>query len=130
AFQPVLWESNDDWDGHVEQVWFRGAHGDVGGQLAGYPEARPLTNIPLTWMLSRLEACELPLPENWRSRFPTDVDAPWVGTWRGWGKYFLARKKRVVGTDPSEAIHHTAKDRAEKYGLPVAPSEVGIATAV
>ena len=130
AFQPVLWECEDDWDGHVEQVWFRGAHGDVGGQLTGFLPARPLSNIPLTWMLSRLEFCELPLPKNWRSRFPTDVDAPWVGTWRGWGKYFLAREKRVVGADPSEAIHPTAKDRAEIYGLPVAASEAGVATAV
>ncbi len=130
AFQPVLWECKDDWDGHVEQVWFPGAHGDVGGQLGSFLPARPLSNIPLSWMLSRLEACELPLPKDWRARFPTEPEAPSVGTWRGWGKYFLARKKRVVGTDPSEAIHPTAQDRAEKFGLPVAASEFGIATAI
>ena len=130
AFQPVLWECKDDWEGHVEQVWFRGAHGDIGGQITGYLAARPLSNIPLTWMLSRLEACALPLPDNWRERFPTDPDAPWVGTWHGWGKYFLARKKRVVGVDRSEAIHPSVKDRAEKFGLPVAPSEARIATVV
>lgn len=32
---------------HVEQVWFRGAHSDVGG---GYPETE-LSDIPLKWML-------------------------------------------------------------------------------
>ena len=70
------------------------ALGDVGGQLSGFDEARPFANIPLVWMVEKLEACALPLPEDWRSRFPTDPDAPHVGSWRGWGKYFVARRKR------------------------------------
>jgi hypothetical protein len=28
-----------------------------------------------------------------------------VGTTRGWGMWFLLRRKRRVGRDPSEAIH-------------------------
>ena len=59
-------------------------------------------------MLDRAELCGLGLPENWRERFPTDAFAPAVGTWRGWGKYFLYRSRRVIGTDPSESIHPTA----------------------
>lgn len=119
AFNPVLWTSEPGFDGHVEQVWFPGSHGDVGGQLTGFYPARPLTNIPLVWMVEKLDRCGLTLPPDWRSRFPTDADAPRVGTWRGWGKYFLARKKRVVGADPSESIHPSAGDRADRYGLSV-----------
>ncbi len=107
AFAPVLWESLDDFEGHVEQVWFRGSHGDVGGQLTGRDGARPLSNIPLVWMLEKAEGCGLTLPEDWRARFPTDPEARPVGTFRGWGKYFLFRHRRVVGADPSEAIHPT-----------------------
>ena len=116
AFQPVLWESPPDHDGVVEQVWFHGSHGDIGGQLTGFEEARPLSNIPLVWMLEKLESSDMPLPENWRRRFPTDPDAPSVGTWRGWGKFFLARKKRVVGTDRSESLHPTAVGRSRRAG--------------
>ncbi len=108
AFEPVLWDTPDDHPGHVEQLWFRGSHGDVGGQLAGYLPARPLANIPLTWMLEKAEASGLVLSADWRQRYPTDANAPSSGSWRGWGKYFVLRRKRVVGRDPSEALHPSA----------------------
>jgi len=114
AFAPVLWQCPPDFPGDVEQVWFRGSHSDIGGQLGGFEAARPLSNIPLVWMLERLERCGLPLPEGWRKRFPTDPDAPTVGSWRGWGKYFLARRKREVGLDPSESIHPSALGRSRR----------------
>ena len=82
----------------------------------GFGDARPLSNIPLTWMLDKLEHCDVALPTGWRARFPVDADAPSVGTWRGWGKYFLARKKRVIGQDPSEAVHPTAVGRSRRAG--------------
>lgn len=114
AFAPVLWACPPDHPGRVEQLWFRGSHGDIGGQLAGYRNARPLSNIPLVWMLSKLEQCDLPLPEGWRLRLPMDPDAKSVGTTRGWGKYFLARKKRVIGKDSSESLHPSAVGRSPR----------------
>ncbi|MDO9526961.1 MAG: DUF2235 domain-containing protein [Gemmobacter sp.] len=108
VFAPVLWDCPPGWEGNVEQVWFRGAHGDIGGQLGGYTPARPLSNIPLVWMLDKAETCGLPLPEDWRSRFPIDSHAPMIGTWREWGKIFLGRRPRVVGRDSSERIHPSA----------------------
>jgi len=76
AFAPVLWDCPPGWEGNVEQVWFRGAHGDVGGQVGDMHQARPLANIPLVWMLDRAEAVGLPLPMGWRGRFATDATAP------------------------------------------------------
>ncbi len=119
AFMPVLWTTPDDHPGHVEQVWFAGGHGDVGGQLTGSYASRPFSNIPLTWMLGKLDACGLPLPADWRARFPTDIDAPRVGAWRGWGRLFLARRNRVVGADPSESLHPSALGAARSTGLPL-----------
>lgn len=109
VFEPVLWACPAQYPGHVEQVWFRGAHGDIGGQLGGFERARPLANIPLVWMLERAESCGLPLPQGWRLRFYTDPDAPSVGTWRGWGKIFLLRRTRIVGSDGSERLHESAR---------------------
>ncbi|GAB4390225.1 MAG: DUF2235 domain-containing protein [Albidovulum sp.] len=118
AFDPILWETGaGDWKGRVEQRWFRGSHGDVGGQLSGFAAARPLSNIPLVWMLSRAEACGLPLPEGWRMAFPTDPAAPSVGTWGGWGKLFLLRARRKVGRDPSEVIDESALEGRRESGL-------------
>lgn len=107
AFAPVLWTRPPGWRGVMEQVWFRGTHGDVGGMLGSFQQARPLANIPLVWMVERLEACALPLPPGWRDRFPQDVDAPSVSTWQGYGKAFVLRRPRVLGRDPSERLHES-----------------------
>ncbi|MBD3677725.1 MAG: DUF2235 domain-containing protein [Rhodobacteraceae bacterium] len=109
AYAPVLWDCPEGWHGDVEQMWFRGTHGDIGGQLFGFNEARPLANIPLVWMLEKAERSGLPLPPGWRSRFPQDPAVPSAGSTRGWGKLFLARKRRVIGQDRSEVIHPSAR---------------------
>jgi len=118
VYAPVLWETPKGFPGRIEQVWFPGSHGDVGGQLGGFHAARPRANISLVWMLERAESCNLALPEGWRLRFPTNPDAPSVGTWRGWGRIFMLRFPRVVGRDPSERLHETAADR--NVALPLA----------
>lgn len=109
AFAPVLWDCPPGWEGNVEQVWFRGGHGDVGGQIALRAEARPLANIPFVWMMERAVACSLRLPEDWHARFPCDATAPMVGTWSSWGKLFLLRKSRPMGRDPSERLHQSVQ---------------------
>ena len=116
VFDPVMWQTSPEKDGRIVQMWFRGAHGDIGGMLGGFMPARLLSNIPLIWMLEQAEACGLPLPENWTIRFPTDADAPSVGTWRSWGKMFLIRGRRKVGQDPSEQLHDTAAERGYRLG--------------
>lgn len=108
VFGPVLWTSSPLRPGAVEQVWFRGTHCDIGGQVGGRAEARPLSNIPLVWMLSRLEGAGLPLPEGWAERFPCDPRARSISCWEGWAKLFLFRQRREVGRDPSERLHATA----------------------
>jgi len=109
AFAPVMWNTKGDFEGHVEQMWFRGAHGDVGGDIGGFLRARPLSNIPLVWMLEKAEGCGLTLPADWRKRFPVDPNAPAHGRFRGLAKYFLFRRKRVMFADPSEHLHPSAE---------------------
>ncbi|WP_300443484.1 DUF2235 domain-containing protein [uncultured Mameliella sp.] len=120
AYAPVLWDCPPGWAGKVEQVWFRGTHGDIGGQLGGYDAARPLSNIPLVWMLERLEARGVTLPEGWRTRFPCDVTAPSIGTWMGISKLFILRRARRIGQDASESLHPTLVDSMAPDGAQVA----------
>lgn len=129
VFEPVLWETPHDWHGHIEQVWFRGAHADIGGQLGAFEAARPLGNIPLIWMLERAEGCGLALPQGWRGRFPCDATAPMVGTMKSWGKFFLLRHRRVIGRDPSERVHPTALVVPRRWWqarIPFAPGESAV----
>lgn len=121
AFKPVLWDVPEERRGEIVQMWFRGSHGDIGGQLDGWRRGRPLSNIPLVWMLSEAEACGLALPRHWRSRFLTDAKAPSVGNSSGWGRIFLRRRRRVIGRDPSERIHPSAMPRARSAGMAFLP---------
>ncbi len=105
AYAPVLWSSPEGFQGRVEQVWFAGTHGDVGGQLGGFEAARHLSNIPLVWMLERAQMNGLPLPDGWAGRLRQDATAPMLGTFRGNGKWFITRRARKIMQDPSERIH-------------------------
>ncbi|MGY9049939.1 hypothetical protein P775_20965 [Puniceibacterium antarcticum] len=109
VYAPVLWQCPPGWTGTVEQLWFPGTHGDVGGQLGGFSAARGLSNLSLVWMLGKLEMRGLPLPEGWRARFPCDATAPSIGGWAGVGKLFLLRGARKVGLDPSEHLHESVQ---------------------
>lgn len=111
VFAPVLWECVGEGPHKVEQAWFPGSHGDVGGMLGGFEAARPLANIPLVWMLERAGDCGLPLPPGWRAHCVCDAAAPSVGTWRGMGKLFLLRARRAVGQDRSEYLHPSVQQR-------------------
>ena len=119
AYAPVIWETTPDQvaQGLVQQMWFRGSHGDVGGQLAGHNWARPLSNIPLVWMLSEAEIAGLPLPVHWRHRFVTDAGASAMGMNRGVGKLFFLRRRRPVGLDPSERLHPNAQGTFQTRSL-------------
>jgi uncharacterized protein (DUF2235 family) len=70
AFVPTLWEYVPKPGQTVEQMWFCGAHSDVGG---GYPERR-LADISLQWMMERAAAAGLAMDESVASSYPPQPD--------------------------------------------------------
>ncbi|WP_299966885.1 DUF2235 domain-containing protein [uncultured Roseobacter sp.] len=118
AYKPVLWSSPDGYQGRVEQVWFSGTHGDVGGQLGGYEAARPLANIPLVWLLERAQMHGLPLPEGWSGEIAQDATAPMLGTFRGHGRWFITRRARKPLQTPSEQLHDSVMLRRSVQPAP------------
>lgn len=121
VLEPLIWDCEGTGAERIEQVWFRGCHADIGGQLGAFEPARPLANIPLVWMLDRAEGLGLALPPGWRADFVTDPTAPSVGSWSSWGKFFLFRAPRVVGRDASERIHETAFVVPREWWLTIRP---------
>lgn len=93
AFDPVLWDTRStqgDPDAPViEQMWFAGQHGDIGGPPPRPDATRGRTNIALVWMLGKAETCGLDLPAGWRMRFPCDPTEPPGSGWDGLSKLFL-----------------------------------------
>lgn len=112
AYRPVIWDLEPGWKGHLEQVWFKGAHADIGGHVWKRPKARSLSNIPLIWMGENAQKHGLTLPDGWQSRFPTDANAPAVGSRAGIGKFFLLRTPRTQGEKPFEYMHSSTGSAA------------------
>ena len=111
TYRPKMWDDTPDRPGHLQQVWFVGNNGDVGGQVMGSPQTRPLSNIPFVWLMQRLQDCGLPLPKAWEDEFTQDVHAPSTGNWSGLNWLFWARSRRVVGRFRSESLHPSVADR-------------------
>jgi uncharacterized protein (DUF2235 family) len=111
TYRPKMWDDTPDRPVHLQQVWFVGNNGDVGGQVMESPQTRPLSNIPFVWLMQRLQDCGLPLPKAWENEFTQDVHAPSTGNWSGLNWLFWARSRRVVGRFRSESLHPSVADR-------------------
>ncbi|MEM1422232.1 MAG: DUF2235 domain-containing protein [Pseudomonadota bacterium] len=111
SFDPILWERVEGWRGRLEQVWFPGGHGDVGGELGGYEAARPLANLSLVWMLEKALKHGLTLQENWRSRLKLNPCAPMIGARRGLGRAFVLRAPRVAASADGHQLHSSVRQR-------------------
>jgi hypothetical protein len=111
AYAAMPWTVAADWPGRVEQMWFAGAHADIGGHVHDTPGARLLANIPFRWIVGRAEESGLRLPEDWRARVPTDPLAPASGNRSGLARLFWNRAPRLIGGCSSEAVHPSVVER-------------------
>ena len=96
--------------GNIDQVWFVGAHADVGG---GYPsdESR-LSDIALQWMTNKLSKLEVAFaaPAVYPSN-PQVIGQNWHTPWEDPPFNILLRTPRAVA--PGDVIHATVKERWE-----------------
>jgi len=114
-FLPTLWLHKPKLNQKVEQVWFCGAHGDVGG---GYPEA-DASNLALQWMLDKAQAVGLELDEEAVQAFPI-VRHPQgqLHNSKTLLYAFSASVDRVIGCiqdssqpDPTQSVHESVVQR-------------------
>ncbi|MGH8720623.1 MAG: DUF2235 domain-containing protein [Burkholderiales bacterium] len=113
-FQPTLFQLSRSGAerGHVlEQSWFAGVHGNVGG---GY-ENTGLSDIALHWMAARAQARGLALDPRWRARLDPDE----FGELRNsrTGIYaLLGKSERVLGAQEAgfERAHVSPVTRVER----------------
>lgn len=120
-FPTLFWRAGgtrSGWTQTLEQVWFRGAHADIGG---GYREAG-LSDITLGWMLERAARHGLTLrPDNLASLRPDPMARlhdetarrpswSWIGTWPRWAK--MLPDPATVGAGIS--VHESVFERARR----------------
>ena len=64
-FAPDIWQRPSGWSGQLEQAWFPGVHGNVGGGYA--PDG--LANEPLQWMVEKAEGLGLEFDSTYLAHF-------------------------------------------------------------
>ncbi len=73
-FPATLWTTGSSADQTVEQVWFTGCHGDVGGGTAlagGVDGATRLCDLPLGWMMGKAQALGLTMDSAIAAKYAT-----------------------------------------------------------
>ena len=122
SFEPAIWDYKPkDWQ-HIEQVWFCGAHSDVGG---GYAEHQ-LSDIPLQWMIDKAKAAGLAFDQEAMDATPLAPDAAAAlhNSMKGFYRVTI-EYDRVVGktkkgddgrqhNDPTQSLHPSVLERWDK----------------
>jgi len=74
-FPPTLWTGPTNADQHVEQVWFTGAHSDCGGGQPDDVEGnKELSDVPLSWMMSKAIGLGLAVYPGYAARYAPPMD--------------------------------------------------------
>ena len=110
----------------IEQVWFSGAHSDVGGGYDAWGR-KTLSDLPLRWMLDRAAAAGLALDLDVLKAYELSNDccAELHDSHSvKWGMP-LTRK---IGTSPTEYIHRTVLDRWERKKPEYRPKAIAAKT--
>lgn len=109
-FAPTLWhqQENDD-SQRLEQVWFAGTHGDIGGGCSD----GTLSDIALQWIVERTKECGLVFradafgrPANAANKFPAPIRPSRTGFWK-----LLPAYVRPIGTQDHESIADSVLSR-------------------
>ena len=110
-FLPAIWDTSRKAEGQaVEQVWFSGAHSNVGG---GYPDPL-LSDQAFLWMVERARTL-LAFDTDYLDRRVEKLEADKArgklvdsrtGVWK-----HLGRVLRTIGADRSESVHPSAITR-------------------
>lgn len=131
-FQPAIWDTQEVTpEQQVEQVWFAGGHGNVGGGIgkaADRDDQAALSDIAFLWMIEKARPL-LTFDENYvqtKTKQMTQKtlcgfidDQAKRGIWRA-----LPKHVRMLGSDPSEAVHPSTVwrlDHANEYDDAAAP---------
>jgi hypothetical protein len=98
SFHPLLWET----DPRIEQVWFAGAHSNVGG---GYPK-QGLSLVTLDWMMSKAEDAGLRLVGSARTLYQdlASVDDKLYNPRAGLGMFYRWKPRDIAAMCASHGI--------------------------
>jgi uncharacterized protein (DUF2235 family) len=121
-FQAAIWEQPSDPPKHrqvVEQVWFAGAHANIGG---GYRDSG-LSDIALHWMIGKAEACGLSFDHEYiRQCVEPRVDGVLVDSRSRFYKVWPRAERQVRSPNHfRESVHPSVLERMRRSNGEYAP---------
>ena len=126
SFFPTLWSNHRH--PSIKQVWFAGAHGDIGG---GYPE-RGLSDISLQWMIDEVRSADLagdtpPLRfiDGYENELAPNYEAPLHDTYQGIMKILLPHPRSIPNLANTELVHESVRARQQAPLTPIYRPECG-----
>ncbi|WP_410586482.1 DUF2235 domain-containing protein [Amycolatopsis sp. lyj-23] len=123
SFSPAVWEPSAAAPDRIrEQVWFAGAHSDVGG---GYRQPA-LSNLTLRWMVDRAQQCGLEFrPDAFASLAARDELGDLHDSLNRFFRWFGSADRVIGGVDPAtEFAGSCAVDRRERMQPPYRPANL------
>jgi len=111
-FEPTVWNPRDKLD--LKQVWFCGAHSDVGGSYAPDPGGWLLSDIALDWMMREANKVGLSLEPHLKQRLKPRATATLHESRRS---YYRIKKRAFRPIDHGKGkvlIHQSVKERWER----------------
>jgi len=108
-FEPSIWKTKPNLD--LKQVWFSGAHADVGGSQKPDSDGSMIADIPLNWMIKEAAANGLAVEPHLKRELTTNSSAKIHPSRR---KFYRLKSKfyRAIDHGRSEMIiHNSVKER-------------------
>jgi len=108
-FEPTVWQPRENLD--LKQVWFAGAHSDVGGSYRRDEDGSLLSDVPLDWMMREADGAGLALEPHLRRRLQPSPTATLHLSRRS---YYRVKKKfyRPIDHGKGEVlVHRSVKQR-------------------
>lgn len=118
SFTPTLWERQSHPEQRVEQVWFAGAHSDVGG---GYGDSS-LADLALLWLAERAVECGLAIDLDGLRRVTRPAYDGRLHDSRSSIFRLLPSSIRAIGERSAESVHESVRQRradpSQRYAPP------------
>jgi len=132
SFHPLLWDETAEASGRIEQVWFAGAHSNVGG---GYPK-QGMSLVALDWLMAAAERAGLRFVESDRrlARDHANVDDKLYDPRAGLGVFYRSQPRDIAAicrtTNVVPKVHLSVLERAAHGTQDYAPGNLPLAAKV
>jgi hypothetical protein len=108
-FEPTIWAPRTSID--IQQVWFIGAHSNIGGSVAPNDDGSTLSDIALQWMISQARAASLTVELHLADALLPNPMADIQDSYRS---FYRVKKRFIRALDPELVpilLHQSVKTR-------------------